>query len=138
MMEPLMVTGRIGRENQKGVALSRIASDPVVRNMEAARAALSKATEAGQVKHILDVAASAEIYARRQQLGDEAIGVAFTMWYPLGSVERRQLDRAIAARRTALTSGSEPGGRRGRPRRADAAATPLPAPGIERAKVAEP
>jgi N6-adenosine-specific RNA methylase IME4 len=46
--------------------------DPIVIKLEAARAALSEATDLSEVKHIVDVAAAAEIYAKRQKLGEEA------------------------------------------------------------------
>jgi len=50
--------------------------DPVLLKLEAARQYLAEATDLAEVKHIHDVAASAEVYARRQQLGEEAIGFA--------------------------------------------------------------
>lgn len=56
--------------------MSLIKSDPVIAQLETARGALLKATTLHQVKKILDVAAASEVYARRQQLGEEAIGYA--------------------------------------------------------------
>src|SRR5262245_15539548 len=49
--------------------------DPVIARLEVVAAALRDAT-AQQAKHIADVARAAEVYARRQQLGDKAIGYA--------------------------------------------------------------
>jgi N6-adenosine-specific RNA methylase IME4 len=53
-----------------------IKRDPVLVKLEAARQYLAEATDLAEVKNVADVAASAEVYARRQQLGDEAIGFA--------------------------------------------------------------
>ncbi len=50
--------------------------DTVIAKLETARNALREATSVHRVKTILDVAAASEVYARRQQLGDEAIGYA--------------------------------------------------------------
>lgn len=50
--------------------------DPVIGKLEAARRYLVEATDLSKVKGIMDVAASAEVYARRQQLGEEAIAFA--------------------------------------------------------------
>jgi len=57
-------------------ATSLTKRDPILLKLEAARQYLSEATDLAEVKNISDVAASAEVYARRQQLGDEAIGFA--------------------------------------------------------------
>lgn len=50
--------------------------DPVLVKLEAARQFLAEATDLAEVKNVADVAASAEVYAKRQQLGEEAIGFA--------------------------------------------------------------
>lgn len=50
--------------------------DPVLVKLEAARQYLSEATDLAEVKNVADVAASAEVYARRQQLGEESIAFA--------------------------------------------------------------
>jgi len=47
--------------------------DPMVVKLEEARTALMEATDLSEVKHIHDVAAAWIVYARRQQLGDDAI-----------------------------------------------------------------
>lgn len=51
-------------------------TDGVIVKLDLARVALSEAKTLQETKNILDVAAAAEIYARRQQLGEEAIGYA--------------------------------------------------------------
>lgn len=51
-------------------------TDPVIANLDTARTALRKATTLQQTKLILDVAAAAQVYARRQKLGAEAIRYA--------------------------------------------------------------
>lgn len=51
-------------------------TDLVVTKLDAARMALAEAKTIQETKKILDVAAAAEIYAKRQQLGDEAIQYA--------------------------------------------------------------
>jgi N6-adenosine-specific RNA methylase IME4 len=56
--------------------MSLIHADPVIAKLVMARGALREATSLHQVKKILDVAAASEVYARRQQLGEEAIGYA--------------------------------------------------------------
>lgn len=53
--------------------------DPVIAKLETARQALAEAVSIQQVKQIADVAAAAEVYARRQQLGEEAIGYAHSV-----------------------------------------------------------
>lgn len=50
--------------------------DPLIARLEEAKAALVKATSPHQVKKIIDLAAAGEVYARRQQLGEETIGYA--------------------------------------------------------------
>lgn len=56
--------------------LPAIRNDTVIVRLEAARTALSEAKTIQQSKSIADVAAAAEIYARRQKLGEEAIDFA--------------------------------------------------------------
>lgn len=51
-------------------------TDLVVTKLDAARIALAEAKTMQETKRILDVATAAEIYAKRQQLGDEAIKYA--------------------------------------------------------------
>lgn len=51
-------------------------TDIVVAKLDAARRALIEAKTLQETKKVLDVAAAAEVYARRQQLGEEAIGYA--------------------------------------------------------------
>lgn len=51
-------------------------TDLVVSKLDSARRALVEAKTIQETKTVLDVAASAEVYARRQQLGEEAIGYA--------------------------------------------------------------
>jgi N6-adenosine-specific RNA methylase IME4 len=53
-----------------------IQQDPVIVQLGKARGALIEARNLAQVKTILDVAAAAELYAKRQQLGEEAISYA--------------------------------------------------------------
>lgn len=50
--------------------------DPVIVRLMQASTALAEAKSIQQTKSILDVAAAAEIYAKRQQLGEDAIGIA--------------------------------------------------------------
>jgi N6-adenosine-specific RNA methylase IME4 len=57
-------------------SLALAQQDPVLARLESARQALAEAKSLQQVKKIADVAAAAEIYARRQQLGEEAITYA--------------------------------------------------------------
>jgi hypothetical protein len=57
-------------------ALPALRNDTVIARLEAARTALSEAKTIQQSKSIADVAAAAEIYARRQKLGEEAIDFA--------------------------------------------------------------
>jgi ParB family chromosome partitioning protein len=54
-------------------------TDLVVAKLDAARMALAEAKTIQETKKILDVAAAAEIYAKRQQLGEEAIQYATTI-----------------------------------------------------------
>jgi hypothetical protein len=61
------------------VTAALVKRDPVVVQLERARDALAKATAIHQVKGILDVAAAGEIYARRRQLGEEALAYAHTV-----------------------------------------------------------
>lgn len=56
--------------------LPALRNDTVIVRLEAARAALAEAKTIQQSKAIADVAAAAEIYARRQKLGEEAIDYA--------------------------------------------------------------
>lgn len=56
--------------------LPALRNDTVIVRLEAARLALSEAKTIQQSKDIADVAAAAEIYARRQKLGEEAIDFA--------------------------------------------------------------
>lgn len=51
-------------------------TDLVVTKLDTARAALVEAKTIQETKQILDVATAAEIYAKRQQLGDEAVRYA--------------------------------------------------------------
>ena len=53
-----------------------IEADQVIVSMRRAHLALAEAQTIQQTKKIMDVAAAAEIYARRQKLGDEAMDVA--------------------------------------------------------------
>lgn len=59
--------------------LPALRNDTVIVRLEAARAALSEAKTIQQSKAIADVAAAAEIYARRQKLGEEAIDFAHSV-----------------------------------------------------------
>ena len=59
--------------------VSVIQSDSVIIKLMQAGTALAEANTIQQTKKIVDVAAAAEIYAKRQQLGEEAIGVANTI-----------------------------------------------------------
>lgn len=56
-----------------------IQSDPVIVSLVRASAALVEAKTIQQTKKILDVAAAAEIYARRQHLGEEAEAIAVSI-----------------------------------------------------------
>lgn len=58
---------------------SNLRSDTVIQHLVRARAALVEAKTIQQSKAISDVAAAAEIYARRQKLGDEAIDYAYAV-----------------------------------------------------------
>lgn len=53
-----------------------VKADPVIAKLQTARDALASATTPRAAKRIVDVAAAAEVYARRQQLGEESIGFA--------------------------------------------------------------
>lgn len=57
-------------------ALVPVSTDAVIINLDRARLALREAKTIQDTKKILDVSAAAEIYARRQKLGEEAIGYA--------------------------------------------------------------
>lgn len=59
--------------------LPALLDDPVIAKLGAARMALAEAQTIQQSKSIADVAAAAEIYARRQQLGQEAIDFAHSV-----------------------------------------------------------
>ena len=50
--------------------------DAVIAKLDTARTALAEAKTIQDVKKISDIAGAAEVYARQQQLGDEAIGYA--------------------------------------------------------------
>lgn len=56
-----------------------IETDAVVATMGRARMALAEAKTIQETKRVVDVAAAAEIYARRQQLGEEAEGLAHSI-----------------------------------------------------------
>lgn len=56
--------------------LPALQRDTVIIRLEAARTALAEAKSIQQTKAIADVAAAAEIYAKRQKLGEEAIDYA--------------------------------------------------------------
>lgn len=60
-------------------SLAVIESDAVVVNMIRVRTALAEAVTISQTKKIMDVAAAAEIYARRQHLSEEAEQMAATV-----------------------------------------------------------
>lgn len=53
--------------------------DPVILKLIQAGTALAEAKTIQQTKRILDVAAAAEIYAKRQKLGDDAEGIAHSI-----------------------------------------------------------
>lgn len=53
-----------------------MSQDLVVLKLDAARQALAEAKTLQQTKSVLDVAAAAEVYARRQKLGDDAVKYA--------------------------------------------------------------
>ena len=53
-----------------------VQQDSVVANLQRASTALAEAKTIQQTKKIIDVAAAAEIYAKRQQLGEENIAIA--------------------------------------------------------------
>ena len=61
------------------VSVSLLKTDPVIARLETARAALLAATTIEAVKQIADVAAAAELYAKRQHLSEEAIGYAHAL-----------------------------------------------------------
>lgn len=56
--------------------LPALRNDPVISRLESARTMLAEANTVQMSKAIVDIAAAAEIYARRQQLGQEAIDFA--------------------------------------------------------------
>lgn len=56
-----------------------IETDAVVATMSRARAALAEAKTIQETKRIVDAAAAAEIYARRQKLGEEASDLALSI-----------------------------------------------------------
>lgn len=64
--------------NTKQTAIA-VQQDSVIANMVRASTALAEAKTIQQTKTIADVAAAAEIYAKRQQLGEEAIGIAHSI-----------------------------------------------------------
>ena len=53
--------------------------DSVVVSLQRASTALAEAKTIQQTKQIIDVATAAEIYAKRQELGEEAIGIAHSI-----------------------------------------------------------
>ena len=59
--------------------LATVQSDAVVVSLMRASTALAEAKTIQQTKKIMDVAAAAEIYARRQHLGDEAEALAVSI-----------------------------------------------------------
>ena len=59
--------------------LTVVQSDSVVVSMMKASSALAEAKTISQTKKILDVAAAAEIYARRQHLSEEAMDIALAI-----------------------------------------------------------
>lgn len=61
------------------LALAVVESDSVVVSMTRASAALAEAVTISQTKKILDVAAAAEVYAKRQHLSEEAERMAATV-----------------------------------------------------------
>ena len=58
-----------------------VKADLMVVQLDRARTALAEAKTIGETKKVLDMAHAAEIYARRQQLGEEAIGYAHSIKY---------------------------------------------------------
>lgn len=56
-----------------------VQQDSVVANLQRASTALAEAKTIQQTKKIIDVAAAAEIYAKRQQLGEENIAIAHSI-----------------------------------------------------------
>lgn len=62
--------------SQSTAQLPALRNDTVIARLEAARTALAEAKTIQQSKAVADVAAAAEIYARRQKLGEEAIDFA--------------------------------------------------------------
>lgn len=56
--------------------VSTVQTDSVILSLQRASTALAEAKTIQHTKQIVDVAASAEIYAKRQQLGEEAVGIA--------------------------------------------------------------
>lgn len=56
-----------------------VQQDLVVANLQRASTALAEAKTIQQTKKIIDVAAAAEIYAKRQQLGEENIAIAHSI-----------------------------------------------------------
>ena len=67
-----------------------VKADLMVVQLDRARTALAEAKTIGETKKVMDMAHAAEIYARRQQLGEEAIGYAFSIkseaLYKLGGI----------------------------------------------------
>jgi hypothetical protein len=59
--------------------LPAVQQDSVIVSLVRASTALAEARTIQQTKSVLDVAAAAEIYAKRQQLGEEAIGIAHSI-----------------------------------------------------------
>ena len=58
-----------------------VKADLMVVQLDRARTALAEAKTIGETKKVLDMAHAAEIYARRQQLGEEAIAYAHSIKY---------------------------------------------------------
>jgi hypothetical protein len=66
----------MGDSSMSNTSLAVVESDAVIVSMRRASSALAEARTIQQTKKVLDVAAAAEIYARRQKLGEEAEDLA--------------------------------------------------------------
>ena len=75
-----------------------VKADLMVVQLDRARTALAEAKTIGETKKVMDMAHAAEIYARRQQLGEEAQGYAYSIkteaLYKLGIILKVGKDRA--------------------------------------------
>lgn len=67
------------RKESTNTQVTVVESDAVVATISRARTALAEAKTIQETKHVLDMAAAAEIYARRQKLGEEAEGLAHSI-----------------------------------------------------------